>query len=60
MQPQEQIDVPAKGQVKLEPGALHVMLVGLKKDLKAGDTFTMVLTFAKAGDRDITVTVREP
>jgi copper(I)-binding protein len=35
--------------VELRPGGLHVMLVGLKQPLKAGDTFTATLQFEKAG-----------
>ncbi|MDB5595176.1 MAG: hypothetical protein JWM36_2137 [Hyphomicrobiales bacterium] len=40
----------APGQtVELRPGGLHVMLVGLKQPLKAGETFPSVLKFEKAG-----------
>jgi hypothetical protein len=31
--------------VKLQPGGLHLMLVDLKKPLKAGDTVQLVLNF---------------
>lgn len=43
------IDVPANGKVELKPGGLHVMLIGLKRDLKAGDTFPVTLTFQRSG-----------
>ncbi|MDB5648824.1 MAG: hypothetical protein JWL62_344 [Hyphomicrobiales bacterium] len=40
----------APGQiVELRPGGLHVMLVGLKQPLKAGENFSAVLKFEKAG-----------
>ena len=31
------LKVPAKGQVRLEPGGLHLMLMDPKRELKAGD-----------------------
>lgn len=40
-----QIDVPAKGQVTLAPGGLHIMLIGLKQDLKPGETASVTLNF---------------
>ena len=30
------------------PGQAHIMLIGLKQPLQAGDRFTLTLTFAKA------------
>jgi copper(I)-binding protein len=43
------IDVPAKGQAELKPGGLHVMLIGLKRELKAGDMVVLTLNFEKSG-----------
>ena len=51
-----QIDVPAKGRVELAPGGLHVMFLGLKQDLKAGETVAITLTF----DDGSTTTVNAP
>ena len=45
MQPVDSIAIPAGETVKLEPGGYHVMLMGLKQELKAGDTVTITLTF---------------
>ncbi|MCB0908103.1 MAG: copper chaperone PCu(A)C [Nocardioidaceae bacterium] len=45
MQPVDEIAIPAGDTVKLEPGGYHVMLMGLTKELKAGDTVTITLTF---------------
>jgi copper(I)-binding protein len=39
------IAVPAGGQVTLAPGGYHVMLEGLKGDLKVGTRITMTWTF---------------
>lgn len=35
--------IPAKGELKLEPGAHHIMLMGLSKPVKAGDEITFDL-----------------
>ena len=43
MQPVDAIRVPAGQQVRLQPGGLHVMLVGLRQDLKIGDRFPVTL-----------------
>jgi len=59
MMPQSEVPVPS-GETRFEPGSLHVMLIGLKQDLKPGDSFTVVLDFATAGEMPLEVTVREP
>ncbi|MGP1257119.1 MAG: copper chaperone PCu(A)C [Kiloniellales bacterium] len=41
----------------LEPGGLHVMLIGLKQPLAAGETFPMTLTFEQAGEVTVEVAV---
>ena len=46
----EAIDVPAGKTVELKPGGLHLMLMGLKAPLKAGDSFVLKLRFEKAGE----------
>jgi copper(I)-binding protein len=53
------IEVPAGGKVELKPGGLHVMLIGLRKDLKAGDTFPITLRFQDAGEVSVQVKVLE-
>lgn len=60
MRPVEAIDVPAKGSVKLMPGGFHVMLIGLNRDLKLGDTVDVTLQFEKAGAIKVTATVKQP
>lgn len=60
MRPVDGIDVPANGQVELKPGGFHVMLIGLNKELKPNDTFTLKLQFEKAGPVDVNVQVRQP
>ena len=50
--------IPAGGSVTLQPGSYHVMLMGLKKPLVAGQSFPLTLTFAKAGNISVTVPVQ--
>jgi copper(I)-binding protein len=42
----------------LAPGGYHIMLMGLKQQLKPGDSFPVTLRFEKAGDVTAAVTVR--
>ena len=60
MSPVEFIEIPAGGEVELKPGSYHVMLIGLKQDLKAGDTINITLTFENAGETTVKVEVRAP
>ena len=43
------IDLVPGQTVTLKPGALHLMLTGLKAPLKAGEKFPLTLTFERAG-----------
>lgn len=45
MRPITEITIPAKGSVELKPGSLHIMFIGLKSPLKAGDSSEIKLTF---------------
>jgi periplasmic copper chaperone A len=54
------LEIPAKGQVELKPGSYHIMLMGLNRDLKPGDIFTVTLQLEKTGDLTVQSTVREP
>jgi periplasmic copper chaperone A len=59
MQPVDKVEIPAGGTVEFKPGGYHVMLLDLKKDLKAGDTVKVKLTFTKAGEQEATATVKD-
>jgi periplasmic copper chaperone A len=52
------LSIPAGGSVVLKPGSYHVMLIGLKKPLTAGEKFPVTLTFEKAGNISVTVPVQ--
>jgi hypothetical protein len=54
------VPVPAGETVELKPGGYHVMLIGLTKDLSAGDTLDVTLTFEPGGTVDVSAEVREP
>lgn len=56
---QESIVLPADGEVELKPGSYHVMLIGLKQDLKAGDEFSLTLHFKNHEDITLTVPVMD-
>lgn len=43
-----ELDIPAGQTVDLAPGGLHLMLLGLKKPLLAGENLTLKLTFEDA------------
>jgi copper(I)-binding protein len=57
MVPVDRIDVPAGESVSLEPGGLHIMLLGLVEPLAVGDELELTLTFEVAGDVVVTVVV---
>ncbi len=58
MRPVEAIEVPAGGSASLQPGGLHVMMIGLTQQLREGDVFPLTLTFESAGEITVDVTVQ--
>jgi copper(I)-binding protein len=56
--PGEGLSVPSNGRLTLAPGGTHVMIMGLKKPLQAGDRFDLVLVFAKARPQHVQVAVK--
>lgn len=60
MRPVESVAVPEDGAIKFEPMGKHIMLMGLKKQLVAGDTFPLTLHFEKAGAVEVQVLVVNP
>jgi len=45
------LDLPAGQAVALKPGSYHVMLMGLKSTVKAGDKVPVTLTIERAGGK---------
>ena len=54
----ENIPAPVGKAAILHPHGDHVMLLGLVRGLKAGDTFPLTLTFQKAGSIHVDVKVK--
>ena len=53
------IDLPAGQAVTLKPGGFHIMLTGLAKPLKEGESFPLTLSLEHSGQREVTVTVQK-
>ena len=60
MRPVASLPIPAGGHVALAPGGYHLMLEGLKRELKAGQRVPVTLTFARAGKVAVELEVRAP
>ncbi|PJF47088.1 MAG: copper chaperone PCu(A)C [Chloroflexi bacterium] len=54
------LEIPANGSVELRPAGYHIMLMGVKRELKPGDAFQLTLTFQSGKTVAVDVTVREP
>jgi iron complex outermembrane receptor protein len=57
MRPLPQITIPPGGSVKIAPGGIHLMLVGLTVPLAAGDEIPLTLVFREAGDIEVEIKV---
>ncbi len=57
MRPVSFIECPPGATVKIEPGGLHVMLLGLTRPLAAGTQFPLSLSFRDSGILNVMVTV---
>ncbi|MAK17464.1 MAG: hypothetical protein CMN41_02325 [SAR116 cluster bacterium] len=54
------IEIPAGGMVKLAPGGLHLMLMGLKQTLQAGQMLEVELIFASGRTLRLPAHVKRP
>ena len=52
------LELPAGKSTRLEPGGLHLMLMGLKAPLKVGDQVPLKLRFEKAGEIGVVLLVQ--
>jgi hypothetical protein len=55
----EKIDIPARGDVLLKPGGLHVMLIDLNEELKEGANVSITLIFEDGSRNEIQAPVRK-
>jgi hypothetical protein len=58
MRPLRKFEVAGGARLEMKPGGHHIMLLGLTRDLKPGDTVKVTLTFEKAGPMTIEAPVR--
>ena len=54
-----QIDVPANGKAELAPGGLHIMLIELRQELKAGESVAVTLTFEDGSTTVVDAPIKE-
>jgi len=54
----KQIDLPTNKMVQLKPGGLHIMLLGLNRDLKPGDEANVTLGFDDGSEKTLSVPVQ--
>jgi copper(I)-binding protein len=57
MRPVPALPLQPNNPLTLKPGGYHIMLMGLKQQLKDGETFPVTLNFEKAGNVTTTVHV---
>ena len=55
----ERIGVPARGSVELKPGGLHLMFIGLTREIKDGGELTLTLLFSNQTKKTVTMPVRK-
>lgn len=55
----ETVQLDAGEQVTFEPGGLHIMLIGLKQDLRAGEEIEITLHFKQHQDISVTVPIQD-
>ena len=55
----ESVALEPSQKVEFKPGGYHVMMIGLKQDLKAGDEIEITLQFKNSPDITLTVPVKE-
>lgn len=58
MRPVPEVEVKAKGEAVLKPGSLHIMLIGLKQDLKEGDVVPITLKLDDGSATQVEAPVR--
>lgn len=53
------IEVPAGGHVHLQPGGMHVMLMGLTGELAVGDEIDLAVELSDGSTRELTLPVKQ-
>lgn len=60
MREHKELKIAANGALALAPGGMHLMLLGLKKPLKAGEQISLTFTFVDETHSEVILTVDEP
>jgi periplasmic copper chaperone A len=58
MRPVPKMDIKAGSETKLQPGGLHIMLIGLQQPLHEGAHIAITLTFEDGSSKEISAPVR--
>jgi copper(I)-binding protein len=56
----EALKLPAGKEIELAPGGVHLMLIELKKPLKAGEAVPLKIIFSGPDEKDVEVLVNAP
>lgn len=59
MQQMDSVALAPSAKVEFMPGGLHVMLIGLKQDINAGDEVELTLLFANSPDLTVKAIVKD-
>jgi copper(I)-binding protein len=54
----DRIELPAGQDVRLQPGGLHIMLIGLKRDLVLGEQVDFTLKFDDGSEQTVTAPIQ--
>jgi copper(I)-binding protein len=60
MQSMDGVAIPAGATVTMAPGSMHLMVMGLAKDLVVGGTLDLELTFRSAGTVKVRAEIKQP
>jgi hypothetical protein len=55
----QKINIPAKGSIALKPGGYHIMLIGLTRKIKSGDTVDINLEFNDGSNKAVKASVKK-
>jgi len=58
MRPAGIMAIPSGDSLALKPGGFHVMLMGIKRELTAGDSIKLTLQFSRSGSKMISAGIR--
>ena len=54
------LEIPPGGTVTLEPGGFHIMMMGLKQPLRPNSCLDLTLSFERAGDLEVQLSIGAP